>query len=593
MSSTSPQPSPPMDTRRYRRIRGFILRTLVHALWWEVILRLPLLRALRSDPLPRWQRRAREFRTLAVDLGGVLIKLGQYLSTRVDVLPEAIVDELSGLRDEVPPEDFDKVLERIEEAYGRPPGEIFAAIERHPLGAASLAQVHSVRLRPELLQQDGAPSEEAPSETAPSETTQPSAAVIKVLRPRIEILVETDLAAVSLAVRWLKRWKAIARRADLEAMAEEFAATTRRELDLRLEASNTEHFRDAFADDPRVEVPEILSGFTTRSTLIESNVAFLPAQREPLLAAGIDPAEVAQTLFQLYLEQLFRHDLIHADPHPGNLFLRPLPTAQERAAGRQAFQPGEEVPKVDQREFRVVFIDFGMMTTIPPHLRDSLRRYALGLIQRDPAQVVRALSDAGLLLPGADLESLEEAVAVILDRIWGVDIGKLNTAALDAAPSLMKEFGSLLLETPVQAPVDLLFTGRAMELLLGLTTSLDPRFDPWRAARPYAKILGDGGLVEGLSRRSRQLARFPLEVIDLVSDARAGRLTVRTRPDAASRRRQQRLEARLESLRWLVAGSALLVSGALMRSLGSGGEALFGTLALGLGTLLLIVGLLR
>ena len=139
--------APEIDSERYRKIRWFFIRLFLQTLWWDILLNRPLFRWLRTPPLPRWQAIARRFRTLAVEMGGVLIKLGQFLSIRVDILPIEVTRELAGLQDEVPPERPDLVMAQIEADFGRPLSEIFDRFSPEPLGAASLAQAHRVRLK--------------------------------------------------------------------------------------------------------------------------------------------------------------------------------------------------------------------------------------------------------------------------------------------------------------------------------------------------------------------------------------------------------------------------------------------------------------
>ena len=169
-----------IDPSRYRKVRWFFAKALLHVIWWDIILNRPLMRWFRKPLSQRWQKIACRYRALALEMGGVLIKLGQFLSIRVDILPPEVTGELVGLQDEIPPETFLEILAQIEEDFGKSVSEIFSWIAPKPLGATSLAQAHLARL----------------------ETGQE--VVVKVLRPRINILVETDLAAIAWAIGWIK-----------------------------------------------------------------------------------------------------------------------------------------------------------------------------------------------------------------------------------------------------------------------------------------------------------------------------------------------------------------------------------------------------
>lgn len=534
-----------IDRRRYRRVRWFFAKVCLHLLWWDLLFALPALRWLRPDPLPRWRLLASRYRGLAVELGGVLIKLGQYLSARIDVLPRAVTEELAGLQDEVPPSPFPPVQAQIEDDFGRPLAAVFPFFEPQPLGAASLAQAHEARL----------PGGEE--------------VVVKVLRPGVEVLVETDLAAIGVAIGWLKWWRFVRQRVDLDWLLAEFTDTTRRELDLRAEGESIERFAALFADDPQIVVPRIYWSATAARTLTEENVGYLKiADRAALDAAGIDRREVAAALYRFYMEQIFVHDFVHADPHPGNLFVRPLPGPDDDPGWRA--EPGVPVPAGRQRPFQLVVIDFGMVAEIPPRLRAALRRFLIGVGNRDAAEVIQACVDAGTLLPGADLVQLEEAVDELFDRFWGMSTSRLSAVVRSGAADLWRAFGRLLLDTPIQVQVDFMFAGRALELLSGLTLELDPDFNPWSVGVPFAEQLARevaGGFearAADLLRQGEALLSLPAGLEGVVSQAQRGRLTVRAALAPETRRRLAHLGRAADRLHSAVLLAALLIAGALL-----------------------------
>jgi predicted unusual protein kinase regulating ubiquinone biosynthesis (AarF/ABC1/UbiB family) len=533
-------------------MRRFVTRTFLQALWWDVLLALPGLSRFRRPAAERYQRIARRYRALAVEMGGVLIKLGQFLSTRVDVLPAAVIGELAGLQDEVPPHPFPPIVRQIEEDFGRPLAEVFPGFEAEPVGAASLAQVHRARL----------PSGER--------------VVVKVLRPGIEVLVETDLAATALAIRLLKLWRRLRRRVDLDRLNQEFRTVTRRELDLQAEGKNAERFAGDFADDRRVYVPRVHWEQSAGRTLTLEDVGYLKITGIAALEeAGIDRSQVARHLYQVYMRQIFVHHFVHADPHPGNLFVKPLPLA-----GETPFAPGDPVPPpapgAGPRPFQLVFVDFGMMAEVPKRLRAALREYLIGLGTRDAARVVRSYVEAGVLLPGADLRRLEQMHAALFDRFWGVRIGDLRDVALAEAAGLLVEYRDLLYEAPFQVQVELLFVGRAVGLLSGLSTQLDPAFDPWAETLPFAEQLAAEQLRRGwrdwrktlseLGVQGEALLGLPRRVDSLLTRAEQGGLEVQTTLSAETRRTVERLERAVRRLGWTLAAGGLLVAGAVLRA---------------------------
>jgi predicted unusual protein kinase regulating ubiquinone biosynthesis (AarF/ABC1/UbiB family) len=532
-----PRVPPParIDFRRYRKLRRFVTRVFLHALWWDLLLNQPGLTRLRRPAIVRWRRIARRYRALAVEMGGVLIKLGQFLSVRVDLLPAEVIRELADLQDEVPPAPFAAVAAQIEGEFGRPVTAVFERVEPLPVGAASLAQVHRAAL----------PGGEE--------------VVVKVLRPGIEVLVETDLAAVRLALRLLAWSRRIRRRVDLRRLGQEIVETTRRELDLTAEGRHAERFAADFAGDRRVRAPQIHWPYTTRRALTMEDVSAIKVTDLAALdAAGVDRGAVARTLYDVYMRQIFVHHFVHADPHPGNLFVYPLARQGEERADVHA---GRGVP------FELAFVDFGMVATIPERLWGPLREYAIALGTRDAARMVHAYESAGVLLPGADIHRLIEIHEDLFERFWGVRVGQLREVALAEARYFFRQYRDLLYDVPFQVQVDLLFVTRAVGLLTGLSTTLDPTFDPWAAAMPFAERLAEEELRLGWRdwgeealKQGRALAGLPARFERFLGQAERGDLQVEAALAADTRRAMHRLERAVLRLAWMATGAALLLA---------------------------------
>ena len=539
-----------IDFRRYRKVRRFVTRVFVHVIWWDVVLNAPALRRFRRPALARYQAIARRYRMLAAEMGGVLIKIGQFLSTRVDLLPTAVTRELAGLQDEVPPAGFATIVAQIAEDFGRPADEIFSWIDPAALGAASLAQVHAARLP------GGEP------------------VVVKVLRPGIEVLVETDLAAARLALRLLKLWLRLRTRVDFDRLGEELTVTTRSELDLAAEGRNAERFAEDFAGDRRVYIPKVFWQQSARRTLTLENVGYLKmADVAALEAAGIRRAEVARDLYRVYMQQIFVHHFVHSDPHPGNLFVRPLPVAGERP-----FAPGDPVPAPatgEARPFQIVFVDFGMVAVIPERLRAAMREYIIALATRDAARLVQSYVAAGVLLPGADLRRLQAVHEELFTRFWGVRVGHLTDVALSEARYFVSQYRDLIYALPFQVPVDLLFTGRALGLLAGMSTLLDPEMDLWGETIPFGQRLA----AEELKRDWRGLIRegllqlqvalgLPRRLETVLGQAEQGTLTVQAALAPEARHTVQRLERSVRQMAWMMLTAGLLIAGATLHGAG-------------------------
>ncbi|HSK78267.1 MAG TPA: AarF/UbiB family protein [Thermoanaerobaculia bacterium] len=525
-----------------------MIRIFLHVFWWDVVLNVPGLRRFRRPATARWQEIARRYRAHASEMGGVLIKLGQFFSTRVDILPPEVTRELAGLQDEVPPERFEEIARQIEEDFALPLDRIFAGVSPDPIGAASLAQVHQARL-------------------LTGETV-----VVKVLRPGIDILVETDLASARLALRLLKFFRRIRMRVNLDRLAQEITDTTRAELDLVAEGKNAERFAQDFAGDTRVYIPKVYWERSARRTLTLENVGFLKmSDLEGITRAGISRPEVARNLYRIYMQQIFVHHFVHADPHPGNLFVRPLPVE-----GELPFGPGDPVPPPPagtERPFQIVFVDFGMVAVIPERLRGALREYAIGLGTRDAARIVHSYVAAGVLLPGADLKRLEEVHEALFERFWGVSIGNLRNVAFSEASYFFREYRDLLYEIPFQMQVDLLFASRAVGLLAGIATSLDTDFDPWAETLPFAQRLATDELRrdwrdilrEGATQL-QTLLTLPQRVDGFLSRAERGTLVVQSSLSPDTRKVIQRLERSIQKTAWMIIAAALLIAGVMLEA---------------------------
>ncbi|MBI4769812.1 MAG: AarF/ABC1/UbiB kinase family protein [Chloroflexi bacterium] len=528
---------------RYRRILLFFARILLGVIVWDVLLRNLGLRALaRRSAAGRYTAAAGRFRALAVEMGGVLIKVGQFLSARVDVLPACITDELAGLQDEVPAEDFAAVRAVLEAELGAPPGERFADFDRIPLAAASLGQAHRATL----------PSGER--------------VVVKVQRPDIHALVETDLAALRTVAGWIKRYRPISRRANVQALLAEFSRVLREEMDYAAEAENAARFGRMFAADPHVRVPRVIASHSTARVLTLEDVYFIKiSDYAGITAAGVDRAEVAQRLFETYLRQIFIEGFFHADPHPGNLFVEPPGEEEGTLRGKEE--------EAGTREWRLVFVDFGMVGRVSQKTRAGLRELAIAVGTRDPARVVRAYHLLDVLLPGADLERLKQAETAIFDQFWGKSMGELRDIEPREYARRSMQFRDLLYELPFQVPEDMIFLGRCVAILSGMCTGLDPDFNLFEGLAPFAVQLLAGERGEGLDagawlkqalEQARMLLALPGRLERLLARLESGDPYGRpARPDPELLRRLDRGTRALHRVALALLAAGLLIAAPL------------------------------
>jgi len=484
---------------RYWRITFFFARVILSFFWWEIILRhMGFRNWVRRTRPGRFHDFAAQFRKLAIRMGGVMIKVGQFLSARLDILPPEVTDELSGLQDEVPPEEFADIKELAEKELGGRLSDKFAHFDTDPLAAASLGQVHRARLRVD--------SPEAESFLD---------VVVKIQRPYIDQLIEVDLSALRRVAGWLRRYRPIREHADIPALLNEFTSTLREEVDYLAEGGNADHFRENFTDDPRVHVPRVVWSLTTRRVLtLEDVYAIKITDYAGITAAGIDRASVATVLLDTYLKQIFEDEFFHADPHPGNLFV---------------------TPALDKNElgWQLTFVDFGMVGRVPSELRGGLREAVIAVGTRDAGRVVKAYQQLGVLLPGADLKLVEQAESAVFDRFWGMSMSEIRQVRPEEIRDIGHRFRDLMWEMPFQVPNNLLMLVRTVAILSGMCTGLDPDFNLWTQLSPYAtKLVAEeatGGLnvwLDELGEMLRVLLSLPGQSSRVLTRMETGNLVV-------------------------------------------------------------------
>lgn len=546
---------------RYRHIVLFFARVTASTIVWELFLpRLGLRGWAERTRSERLTRFAAAFRRLAIRMGGVLIKLGQFLSSRLDVLPTEITSELASLQDAVPAEDFGEIRQLLETELGASIADRFVRFEEVPLAAASLGQVHRAQVGAQ-----GAARGQDPADSAADDA--PLQVIVKVQRPDIERVIATDLAAFRTVSRWLERYPPIRRRANVPALLSEFSRILYEEIDYLAEGRNAETFAANFQGRAGIRIPGVVWPLTTRRVLtLEDASGIKITDYGAIERAGIDRADVARRLFDTYLKQTFEDGFFHADPHPGNLFV----------------SPGE-----GQDEWHLTFVDFGMVGRIPANLHDGMRETLIALATRDAARLVRSFQMLGVLLPNADLALLEKAEERMFEQVWGRNLAEVHEMSHEQMQAVAYEFRELIYAMPFQIPEDLILFGRTIAILSGMCSGLDPRFNPWEPLVPYAQELmsGETGrrtLVKELGRLGEALLKLPGRAGSLLDRLERGELSVRT-PELGER--FWRLERGIGRLTGAVVLAALAASGTQFYLAGYQGTG--GALLAGAGILLL------
>lgn len=467
-------------------------------------------------------------------MGGVLIKVGQFLSSRLDVLPREVTSELAGLQDEVAPESAAEIRSVVESELGMPIEQLFADFSPEPVAAASIGQVHRARLLPGSPEGDRYPS-----------------IVVKVQRPNIEAIVDIDLDAIRVVGRRLHRFGIVRRHVNIPALIEELSRTLLEEMDYLHEGKNAERFKANFSARREVRAPAVIWSRTTRRVLTLEDVSAIKiTDYAGIEAARIDRKEVASRLVEVYLKQLFEDAFFHADPHPGNIFVEPVPGSLAR------------------RSFKLNFVDFGMAGVVPPETFKGLRETLIAVGTRDPARLVEAYQRLNLLLPEADLELLERMNRKVFERIWGKSTREIVGMSGDELASFASEFGALLYQMPFQVPEHLILLGRCLGILSGMAIGLDPDYSVWKSIAPYAEklIAADRGGAFGrvaseLTDLARMVAGLPKRTESLLDRAEEGRLEVRV-PELKGH--VERLEHAVRKLGASIIFATLVLAGTLL-----------------------------
>jgi len=415
-------------------------------------------------------------------LGPIFVKFGQVLSTRRDLLPQDIADELARLQDQVPPFPSELAAAEIERSLGRPISTAFATFERDPVASASIAQVHLATLA------DG-------SEVA-----------VKVLRPNVESIIARDVALLQTAASLVEKLWADGRRLKPREVVAEFAKHLEDELDLMREASNASQLRRNFADSELLLVPQIYWDYCSQRVMVMERMRGTPvSQIDVMRAKGVDIPQLARAGVEIFFTQVFRDGFFHADMHPGNIFVV------------------TEGPQLG----RYVALDFGIMGTLTDVDKNYLAQNFLAFFNRDYTRVAQAHLDAGWVPPETRLDEFEAAIRAVCEPIF-------------ARPLKEIFFGRLLLRLfqtsrrfNVEIQPQLVLLQKTLLNIEGLGRQLDPELDLWKTAKPYLERwmvdqVGWRGLVRNVKREApywaATLPQLPRLLHRLLSEDRIDRL---------------------------------------------------------------------
>jgi ubiquinone biosynthesis protein len=380
--------------------------------------------------------RAERLRLALEELGPIFVKFGQAVSTRRDLLPSDIADELAKLQDRVPPFPARVARELIERSYGRPLSEVFASFDEAPLAAASIAQVHVARL--------------------------PGGAevVVKVLRPDMREVIERDLEVLYALAELAHRYSGELRRLRPREIVAEYEKTILDELDLMREAANASQLKRNFAGSDLLYVPEVHWDYCRNDVMVMERIQGVPiSDLARLKAAGTNIAQLAENGVRIFFTQVFRHNFFHADMHPGNIF----------------------VLTQDPRRPRYAAVDFGIVGTLDPRDQHYLAENFLAVFDRDYRRVAQLHLQSGWVPPETRVDEMESAVRTVCEPIFDRPLKDIS-------------FGRILLRLfeisrrfNMQVQPQLILLQKTLLNVEGLGRELYPELDIWSTASPILR----------------------------------------------------------------------------------------------------------
>ncbi|MGB3544691.1 ABC1 kinase family protein, partial [Rubrivirga sp.] len=508
--------------RRFRVWRAYAaaLRVALSYLWFDVVARVRGPQWARRRRAALHSRNGRRIRLSILRLRGLFIKAGQLGSALTNLLPEPFRVELEGLQDRVPASPPEAARARIEAELGAPVEALFDGFTPLPVASASLAQVHRARLPDLEVGGDG---------QAVPRTSRDVA--VKVQHADIDAIARLDLRAIETILRVVGRWFGIR---GLREQFREVEAVILSELDFTLEAENATAIGAVLG--PGVSVPAVVPERSSRRVMTTEFVDGIKSGDVAALdAAGVDRLALAERILDAYGAMIFRDGLYHADPHPGNLLVKPDPDA---SGG-----------------FELVFLDFGAVARLTPAMRTGLAEMIAGMLARDPARVTAALdvmgfvADAGSLEADAAVRSLVEGVHERM--LKGIDprAFRLGDLTLDYAMAQhaetfdqMADLGVSVtdLASAFRVPRDWILLERTAILLIGLCGGLAPEVNPLTVIEPYVKPLTKdvtsntvAAVWERVQTEGRRVLELPGRIDRVLGDLEAGRIAVR-QPDVTA-----------------------------------------------------------
>lgn len=381
------------------------------------------------------QKQAAEYKRKALQLKGLTIKVGQFLSTRADLMPDAFTRELKDLMDRVPPVTWLEARQVMEEEWNVPYDSVFSEISEAPVASASIADVYRARLNT---------GEEV---------------AVKIQRPEMERIIEADFRAIRVVIKLAKRFTKWGKVLDLDRLYKELVETITKELDFRKEREHAARFAGLFKDQFQLYIPRYFDEWVTRRVLVMEWIDGVPVTDVRFMEEhGISRAEVVRRIVGCSLHQIIQAGFFHADPHPGNILLK--------------------------QDGTIVYLDFGMMGSINSQAKHSIRYLIRAVVEQNYEKMVDALDELKFIRKGVDRQRLAGALQMGLEFYLHRSYLNLDDEMLE---KMMGEIRDFVQTQPIQMPAEYAFLGRAFSILTGVVTSIDPEVDYLEVGKPYVQ----------------------------------------------------------------------------------------------------------
>lgn len=427
--------------RRYQEVAQILIRhgfgEAIEQLGLAQYLALPQRLLRRGAPAALATLTAPQRVRLAVEeLGPTFVKLAQMLSTRPDLISPLYLVELARLQDEVPAAPWPAIRAQLEGELNGPLDELFADLDKEPVAAASLAQVHQATLH------------------------SGERVVVKVQRPDIETVIETDLEILFDLARFLQARTPLGQIYDLPGIAEDFAYTLRAEMDYRREGRNADRFRRNFAGETYLHIPLVYWDLTTQRVIVFERIAGIKIDDvDALDAAGLDRRQIALHSAQIIVKEVLVDGFFHADPHPGNFFVMTNPAGQPI----------------------IGVMDFGLVGHLAPRVKDELVRLFVVAVQLDAESIVDQLIRMSVAERRVDRRGLQRDLERLLYRYYDRPLTDIR------AREVIEEIMPVAFRHQLRLPSDLWLLGKTLAMMEGVGLTLDPDFDMFAVAQPHAR----------------------------------------------------------------------------------------------------------